>query len=384
MRRLIPFTLALALTLAACGSGGDALPKDIPAVTGDLSAATPSPLPMATPALPADAQGQIAVLGLTVTAEYQQTQSILNATSTAVSNITATVVAAVETQAKGPTATADSWTATAVAGDITATVVKRDEESRNATATATAALGAGMIADQNAQTERDRLAARAKFENDMYTFALAALPYLFLLGCLVLLGVIVWWTYNAHQDWKVKRKDESMKRRLKLLPSGEQLYADENGWKPVKTIEMSALPSGGPPKLHAPSDNFRRQIAWDKAVWQFLLCGEELVNTRTGERGTLTENDIVLAHRLMSRPEWEMLTDMLLDANVLMKSTAQGTRYSVDDEGVTWSARRVREALLQGRLKLDYPTDGEGNIIPAPVVHKPQRSAATAPVVETR
>ena len=85
---------------------------------------------------------------------------------------------------------------------------------------------------------------------------------------------------------------------------------------------------------------------------------------------------MVNVYHIVERSDWDTITQMLMDSEILIKDSS-GTRYGTDDESITWSAGRLRSALLTKAISPGYPTDDRENVLPPPKIRPPTVPIAT-------
>jgi hypothetical protein len=342
--------------------------------------------------LPADPNGQFAILGLTKTVEAQSTfdTAYLAATNSAAQNGTATAYAA--TAINGPTATREAWTATAVVAGITATAQAESDLVANKTATTRAAIALQTIEQQNAQAEAnasqaqaDSVAAEAEAKREFFRTINTLLPSL-VTGVAVLVGLIVavFAGIRAHNEVATLANERAIKRAMPRRPykNGPPIVI-VNGHSQLFGSSYNPHQLAEPRRqlaLVASSHNERLRRAWHKNARLFLFYAEGIHNATTDERGSLTSRDMIAAG-IVTRDAWDLYTDLLADAEVLLKSKGGGTRYGSLDEGQLWSSRAFGNAVRANEIKLDCPIDEDGNVLEPPEVKRPPLTAYSSSAI---
>ena len=371
MKRSPFFLMAFAvLMLTACGQAesNSATPRSA------ASIATHTPTPTVTPQK--DTSDQLLLLGLTATVESRGTAT-KSAQAAATLAVTQTQIAATATQkwealTLTPAKQAMNQTDLDQAktkNEVDADKAKKDAEAKSAGAKAEAE--AKIVAEQ---ARREEIFNRTI--SQVLQVIVDALPFVIIVIILLLfcaLGAFfVLWLTHYSRDREQKRKDASAHRRLSKNVGGQPAYYDGNRWRVIDNDAPTLpAPSTAAKAIQLPEVEIqKRRDKWDTAVWRFCQFAERIINTNTKKYGSFTVNDMVNVYQIVERSDWDAITQMLMDANVLVKDSS-GTRYGTDDESVTWSAGRLRSALLTKAISLDYPTDESGNVLPPPAIRPP-------------
>jgi len=369
MKRLLFFLMALPFALlTACGSVESN--SDSRLITSP-----PTPTLVAT-FTPKSASEQIASLGLTATVEVRGSAT-KSAQVTGTAAATQTQIAATQTQqwvVPALTSTGQAIDKTAIdqekaRNDVTADKAKKDAEVKAAAAKAEAE--AKIAAEQAKREEIFNKAINQALQTLIEAMPIVISVIVLLAFCILgALGVL--WLVHYSRDREQERKDASARRRLsKNVVDGRPAYYNDNGWH-VLDNTPPALPAPIPLKqIKLPEAEIEKRChQWDTAAWKFCYYAEQITNAKTGERGSFTVNDMVHVYSVVTRTDWDELTKLLMNSGVLIKDS-DGTRYGTDDNDMGWTSNRVRSAFLTKQLKVAYPVDKEGNVLPPPTLTIP-------------
>ena len=373
-----PFLLmafAVLMLTAACGPVESSATTPRPVA----SIATSTPTPTVTPQK--NTSDQLLLLGLTATVEFRGT-STKNAEVAGTLAATQTQIAATVTQkweALTLTPAKQAMNQTELDQAKAKNGVDADKVIKDADAKAAAAKAEAEAQIAAAQADRERMWNRTI--SQVTQVLVDALPFVILViivlafCALGALGVL--WLVHYSRDREQKRRDDSARRRLSKNVGGQPAFYDGNRWRIIDQHPALPAPSSDAKTIQLPEVEIqKRRDKWDNALWRFCQYAERIINSNTRQYGSFTVNDMVNVYHIVERSDWDTITQMLMDSEILIKDSS-GTRYGTDDESITWSAGRLRSALLTKAISPGYPTDDRENVLPPPKIRPPTVPIAT-------